>query len=485
MLGNESLRALLSVVHYLASGAHSLETSGPVSVALNEAQADAARARHLAELAASFSPGPNALLDWFRHHPDAEVRKALAPLELSRETLRSRQELKSYFLEKTRDPEPDVATAHIRLVARYLPDEEVESRLGQILLSRQELALLRDASLEAAAQNGGARLLRAVLERSDDPLRAKAVELAVDLSEPELIMAVLGILREPRASNAKRAAIRLTAEEWKRPEAKAPLLEILRTGGPLWKEASRGLAVLGSPEAADYLLALIDSGRTIDPDEAGALYFSFSGIPSRLTGRGPGSYQFVPLDLDGGPPEEKVLVVLTEKSDYRGWVKVEERWEEERSFLLDEGRNELILYDRAAYDRLASGAGVVLLEDTVRQEVLDPLELSERRRQTVEVLPSLPSYPFAGLEDGKLRLLHRGRWITLDVNEDLRDESERSGWGRSAVVHLGFYDRENIRFSAKPPPSGWLRDEPQPKQSSDIGQESPVIRRPDVAGRLN
>jgi hypothetical protein len=306
--------------------------------------------------------------------------------------------------------------------------------------------------------------LRGVLERKEDPLRAKAVELSIDLPEPELIMAVLGLLREPEPSDAKRRAIRLAAEEWKRPEAKAPLMEILRNGDSLWKEASRGLAALGAPKAVDHFMALIDSGRVIDPDEAGALYFTFSGIPARLMGRGPGSYQFIPLALDDGPPEDKVLVVLTEKSDYRGWVKVEERWEGERSFLLDEGRNELILYDRAAFDEVAAGSGVVLLEDTVRQSVLDPLELSESRRQAVDVLSSLPAFPFAGLEEGKLRLLHRGQWITLDVNEDLRDESEGSGWGRSAVVHLGFYDRENIHFVAQPPPSGWLRDEPQPSK---------------------
>ena len=92
-------------------------------------------------------------------------------------------------------------------------------------------------------------------------------------------LAVLGILREPEASDAKRAAIRVAAQQWNRPEAKAPLLELLRLGDPLWKEAARGLASLGAPEALDHFVALVDSGRRIDPDEAGALYFAFSGVP--------------------------------------------------------------------------------------------------------------------------------------------------------------------------------------------------------------
>jgi hypothetical protein len=458
----ESLRLLLGVVHYIASGARELSASRPISILLNEIQSDVAKRRRMAAVAARFSTKPNALMDWFRHHPDTEVRKALAPEGLSREALRSRQELKSYFLEKTRDSEPDVAAAHIRLVAGYLPDPQVESRLDQILGSRQELAVLRDAALGAAGRYGGAHLLRSVLERKEDPLRGKAVELSADRTEPELIMAVLALLREPEPSDAKRAAIRVAAQRWKRAEAKVPLKEILRNGDPLWREAARGLATLGAPEAVDYFMALIDSGRSIDPDEAGALYFTFSGIPARLTGRGPGSYRFIPLDIENRPPGDKVLVVLSEKSDYRGWIKVEERWENERSFFLDEGSGELTLYDRVAFEELTAGAGVVLLEDTVRQTVLDPMELSESRDQKIEVLSSLPAFPFAGLDGEKLRLLHRGEWITLGVKEDLRDASEASGWGRSAVVHLGFYDRESIRFSAEPPPSGWLRDEPQP-----------------------
>jgi hypothetical protein len=461
---DESLRLVMGVVHYFAVGSQELSSSRPVSILLNEVQSDVAKARRMAALVARFSPGPNALLDWFRHHPDDEVRKALAPEGLSRDVLRTRRELKPFFLEKTRDTEPDVAAAHIRLVAGYLPDPEVESRLDQILASRQELAVLRDAALGAAARYGGSRLLRAVLERKEDPLRAKAVELCAELTEPDLIMAVLTLLRDPEPSDAKRAAIRLAAEIWRRPEAKAPLVEILRRGDPLWREAARGLAALGAPEAVEYFTALIDSGRSIDPDEAGALYFTFSGIPARLTGRGPGSYRFIPLDLEDSPPGDKVLIILREKSDYRGWIKVEERWENERSFLLDEGQGELTLYDRSAFEEVEAGARVVLLEDTVRQTVLDPLEVSESRDQKVEVLSSLPAFPFAGLDGEKLRLLYQGEWTVLGVKEDLRDLSEASGWGRSAIVHLGFYDRSSIRFSAEPPPSGWLRDESQPHQ---------------------
>jgi hypothetical protein len=460
----ESLRLLMGVVHYFAAGSKELSSSRPVSILLNEVQSDVAKARRMADLASRFSTRPNAFLDWFRHHPDAEVRKALALEELSRGVLRTRRELKSFFLEKTRDSEPDVAAAHIRFVAGYLPDPEVESRLDQILSSFQELAVLRVAALEAAAGRGGSRLLRSVLEWKEDPLRAKAVELCVERTEPELIMAVLALLRESEPSNAKRAAIRLTAETWRRPEAKAPLLEILRRGDPLWREAARGLAALGIPEAVEYFTALIDSGRSIDPDEASALYFTFSGIPGRLTGRGPGSYQFIPLDLDESPPGDKVLVVLTEKSDYRGWIKVEELWENKRTFRLDEAKGELTLYDRSAFDELASRARVVLLEDTVRQKIIDPLELTETRSQTVEVLSSLPAFPFAGLDGEKLRLLHRGEWVELGVKEDVRDSSGVSGWGRSAIVHVGFFDRSSIRFRAEPPPSGWLRDEPQPVQ---------------------
>ena len=103
-----------------------------------------------------------------------------------------------------------------------------------------------------------------------------------------------------------------------------------------------------------------------------------------------------------------------------------------------------------------------LIAGESRQTVLDPVEISESRDQKVEVLSSLPAFPFAGLDGENLRLLHLGEWVTLGVKDDLRDGSEASGWGRSAIVHLGFYDRESIRFSAEPPPSGWLRDEPQP-----------------------
>jgi hypothetical protein len=200
----------------------------------------------------------------------------------------------------------------------------------------------------------------------------------------------------------------------------------------------------------------------IEPDEAGALYFAFTGIPARLTGSRPGSYRFETLDLEEAPPSGKVLVVLEERTDYRGWVKVEERWEGKRSFRLDEGRNELILYDREAYDRVAAGAGIILLRSTARQTVLNPLELSEIHEQEVAVLETLPAFPFAGLEGERLHLLHDGQWVALAPGEDLREESEQAGWGRSALLPLPFFDRESIHWAPNPPPSGWLRDEPQP-----------------------
>jgi hypothetical protein len=204
----------------------------------------------------------------------------------------------------------------------------------------------------------------------------------------------------------------------------------------------------------------------MDPDEAGALYFSFTGIPARLEGRGPGSFRFVPSDLPGRPPRDKVFVVLRERSDYQGWVKVEERWEEERRFRLDEAAEELVLYDESVFDRVSAGGVVVVLEDTVRQRVLNPMELTELREQAVQVIENLPEFPFAGLDGDELRLLHRGRWVNLPPGKDLRDDSEGGGWGRSALVAVGLLDRERVRFDPAPPPSGWLQGEPQPVPSN-------------------
>jgi HEAT repeat protein len=460
---NEALRPYLALAHYFASGTPELSASRPISVVMNDVAANPALGLKVATLTALFSEAPNPLLAWFEHHPNAEVRIALAP-EISAEQIRRRVELKTFYLDKTRDTDTSVAAAYFPFIANYLPDADVESRLAGVLDSRDELAVLREAALEAAARDGPARLLRGVLSNPDDPLRAKAVELAARRTEPEVITAVLAMLRETDPSEAKRAAINVAAVEWGRSEAVPPLVEMVRVGDSLWREAARGLAALGSDEAVEPFVALIDSGRTIDPDEAGALYFAFTGVASRLSGSGPGSYQFLPLGLDPRPAGDKVLVILQEKSDYQGWVKAEERWNGRRQFRLDEGRGELTLYDQDTYDRVASGAGVVLLEDSVRQKVLSPLELSELREQKVTVIDDLPERPFAGLDGDRLHMLHQGQWTDVALGRDLRDESGRSGWGRSALVPLGFFERDRIRFSSEPLPSGWHKDEPRPKQ---------------------
>ncbi|MFQ5792244.1 MAG: HEAT repeat domain-containing protein, partial [Acidobacteriota bacterium] len=117
-----SLRALMAVTHYFAAEASELSDSAPASVILNEVQSSPARAGEVARFVAWFSTRPNPLLSWFKHHPDAAVRKALAPLDLDEEVVRSRPELKAFYLEKTRDEQPEVSAAHLRLVSRYLPD---------------------------------------------------------------------------------------------------------------------------------------------------------------------------------------------------------------------------------------------------------------------------------------------------------------------------------------------------------------------------
>ncbi len=457
-----SFRALVAVTHYLASGALDVSASGPASILLNEALESPTLAAEVAALTVRFSEALNPLLAWFTHHSDPRVRKALVPRNLTAQEARSRPWLKSFFLEKTRDSDQVVAAAHIRFVASYLPDSEVEMRLDLILRSSDEAALLREAALEAAVQHGLVHLLLRLLESPGEPLRRRAIELAADRTEPEVVSSILAILREPEGGDVKRAAIRVAAELWKRPEAKGPLLELLRMGGPLWLEAARGLAASCAVEAAEPFLALVDAGRKIDPDEASGMYFAFTGIPTELTGNGPGSFRFDALDLRGRPPRDKVLVVLSERTDYQGWIKVEERWEGERQFRLDEGREELVLYDKDLHDRVVAGAGIILLEDTVRQTVLNPLDVSELRRQTVNLIEELPEFPLAGLDGDELRLIHRGRWVNLPLGKDLREETERAGWGRSALVPLRLFDRERIVLAPTPPPSGWLRGEPQP-----------------------
>jgi hypothetical protein len=400
---------------------------------------------------------------WFTHHPDSEVRKALAPASLDASEMHARPELESFYLEKTRDPDPEVAAAHLRVVSKYLPDPVAESRLGEILGSTQEPGVLREVALEAVVHRGATRLLLKVLRTPEDPLRIPAVKLSVSRPEPEIISSLLDLIREPEPSAAKREAIAVVADEWRRPEATLPLLGLLRTGDVLWREAARGLAALGVAEAADPFVALIDLGRTIDPEEASALYFAFTGIPARLVGSEPGTFRFVPLALEERPPPGKVFIVFREMSDYRGWVKVEERWEGERLFHLDEGRGELILYDRKLFEQVEAGAGILLLEQKVRQAVLNTLELSETRQQTARALEALPDVPLAGLEGDELRLVHRGHWVSVAQGRDLREESVGTeGWGRSALVPLRFFERDQIRWSDNPPPSGWLLDQEQP-----------------------
>jgi HEAT repeat protein len=458
---DDSVRVLIAVTHYFLSGASDLASSGPLSLLLNEVQGDLGLAKQTAHYAAWFSSEPNPLLSWFRYHPAPEVRKALAT-ELPGDKVRARRSVKSFFLEKTEDDDLAVAAAHIDYVGKYLPDDEVETRLERLLGAQQELAVLRKAALETAGRNGSPRLLLTALRQMGDPLRKQAVELVGNRTEPELMNAVLAMLREPEPSDAKRAAIQIAAVRWRRPEAEAPLLELVRLGDPLWRDASRGLAALESKAAVEYFVALVDAGREIDREEAGAIYFAFTGIPSRLSGERAGTFQFVPLDLERRPSRDQVLVILRERSDFRGWVKIEERWEGERLFRIDEAGRELVLYDRGAYDRLEAGAGVVLLETTTRQTVLSPLELSEQREQQITVIEELPHFPFAGVRGRELRLINQGHWTTVAFGQDLRDDVRGDMWGRSALIPLGYFDRDKIHFVRKAPPSGWLRDESQP-----------------------
>ena len=457
-----SLRTLLAVTHYFASGASETAMTGPVSFILNELSTRPESAVAMASLVAHFSRRPNPLLSWFTHHPQPEVRRALAPRELNDEEVRARAELQSFFLEKTRDPDPQVAAAHLRVLSAFLPDKEVESRLEGILFSGEAPLVLREEALQIAKERALGRLLVAVLASPDHPLRLRAVEAASESTDPEVVSAVLAILQEPSPSATKRSAIAVAAEKWKRAEARQPLWELLGSGDPLWLAAARGLASLGVTEAVDPFLVMLDSGIPIDPEDASALYFAFTGIPSRFVRDAAGGHRFEPLSLEWRPPPGKVLIVLREKSDYQGWVKVEERWKGKRLFRLDEGRGELVLYDRELFSHVEEGAGILVLENSVRQTPLNPLDLTESHQQEAEALVSLPAPPFAGLEADGLLLLHGGRWVKVAFGRDLRDQEGEGGWGRSALVPLRFFDRDSIRWSEEAPPSGWLSADPQP-----------------------
>lgn len=458
-----SLRRLFAVAHYFASGATETAMTGPVSYVLNElSSSPPAVAEEVASLVARFSRQPNPLHSWFTNYPEPSVRRALAPDTLDTEALSARTELLALFLDKTRDPDPEVAAAHLRVASAMLPDPRVESRLDTLLHSAEEPISLREEALRIAAEHPLPHMLVPVLARPEHPLRLRAVEAVAESSDPEIISAVLSILRESTPSATKREAIVVAAERWKHPDAEQPLLELLRSGNPLWLAAARGLAALGSRDAVDPFVAMLDSGVSIDPEEASAIYFSLTGIPARFVRVGANGYRFDRLALRWVPPPGRVLIVLRERSDYQGWVKVEERWDGPRLFRLDEGHGELVLYDRELFEQVERGAGVLLLEQSVRQSILNPLELTETRQQRAEALAALPAPPFAGLDGDALRLVDRGRWVSVPLGRDLRDEEGRGGWGRSALVPLRFFDREHIRWSDEMPPRGWLADEEQP-----------------------
>lgn len=471
---DDSLRILLAIAHYFASGATEAAMTGPVSFVLNELSgrsqsaqsAQSAQSKEsaveIASLVARFSRRPNPLHSWFMNYPEPAVRKSLAPQDLDADEIRSRAELTPFFLDKTRDRDLEVAAAHLRVVSAMLPNPQVESRLGTILRSSDEPLRLREEALRIVANHSLNQILLPLLALQDHPLRLRAVDAARESSDPEVVSAVLSILREPAPSATKRAAIEVAAEKWERAEAEQPLLELLRSGDPLWLAAARGLAALGVVEAVDPLITMLDSGVSIDPEEASAIYFALTGIPARFVRVGANGHRFDRLALQFRPPPGEVLILLRERSDYQGWVKVEERWEGERIFRLDEGQGELVLYDRTLFEQVERGAGVLLLEESVRQSVLNPLELTETRQQKAEALAALPAPPFAGLDDEGLLLLHQGRWVTVALGRDLRDEEAEGSWGRSALVPLRFFNRERILWSEKAPPSGWLLSDPQP-----------------------
>jgi len=457
-----SIRPLLAVTHFLAGGGTEAAWRGPAATWLTDVRESPELLAETASSAAWLSREPNPLLAWFRHHPAPEVRKALAPSDLAAEVVRSRAALKGFYLEKTRDEEVGVAAAHLRVAAKFLPDGEVASRLVEILGTPNEPRLLRETALEIAARQGPGQLLLPVLRSREDPLRAVAVERAAERSEPEVVAAVVGLLQEPEASEAKRAAIRVAAGRWKRGEAKEPLLDLLGNADPLWVEAARGLGALGAREAVEPFVDAVDSGREIGPEEATSIYYLLTGIPARLVGAGAGSLRFEPLPLADRPGEGKVLVVLQEKTDYRGWVKVEERWEGRRIFRLDEGRGELTLYDQSLYQRAKSGAGVLLLEQTIRQAVLNPLEMSETRRQDARFIEALPDGTLAGLQGEEIWIFSDDRLVKIPLGQEVRLSSEEGTWGSASLIPFRLLDRERILWEEKPPPSGWLREQAQP-----------------------
>lgn len=460
-----ALRSLLAVTHFLAGGGTEAAWKGPAATWLNDVRESPELLAETASHAAWLSRQPNPLLAWFTHHAAPEVRKVLAPSGLPAELIRSRPALKSLYLEKTRDEEAGVAAAHLRVAAVFLPDRDVEGRLAEILSSRDDARLLRETALEIAAREGPGRLLLPVLRSPEDPLRTAAVERAAGRNEPDVVSAVLALLQEAEPGAAKRAAIRVAAGRWKRVEAKEPLLDLLRSGDPLWAEAARGLGALGVREAVELFVDGVDSGRPMDPEEARTIYFMLTGVPARLTGDAAGNRRFEPLPLADRPAEGKVLVVLQEKTDYRGWVKVEELWEGRRIFRVDEGRGELTFYDRGLYEQARSRAGILILEQTIRQTVLSPLEMSETRRQNVRFVDALPEGVLAGLEDGQIWMLSDDRLVKIPLGQEVRLPFAPVGeaaWGSASLIPLKLLDRERIHWEEKPPPSGWLRGEAQP-----------------------
>ena len=457
-----ALKPLLAVTHFLASGGAEASWAGPASAWLNEVRDDRLRLRETAAVTAWLSREPNPLLLWFQHHDDRDVRKALAPLELEAGVLKKRPGLLAFFLEKTRDPDGDVAAAHLAVASSFLPDGAVESRLSELLSSRDQPAELRRAALEVFASHGRMDRLLPLVRDPSEPLREAAVDSVARHPEPPVVSAVLGLLTEPEPSNAKRQAIWVTTSLWQRSEAKAPLLSLLRSGDPLWLEAARGLAALGASEGVEPFLGWVEAGRLTNREQAASIYFSFTGIPARLAGESPGSFRFEPLPLEPKPPGDELLVLYKERTDFTGWIKVEETWTGKRLFRIDEGKEELKVYDRALFEAIGSGS-ILCLEQTTSQSVLGPLELTEARAQKARVVPSLPEGELAGLTGEAVVMLVDGDLRTLPLGKEVRlDGARESSWGSAALVPFRFWSRDKVKFDPAPPPSGWLRGQSQP-----------------------
>jgi hypothetical protein len=463
-----ALRPLTATAHFLAAGGTEAAWNGPAAMWLNDIEKNPELLAQTAAEAAWLSRQPNPLLSWFSHHPAPEVRAALAPTRLSPDRVRARALLKSLYLEKTRDEEAGVALRHLEMAAVFLPDREVESRLAEILRSPEDRRPLREQALRIAGREGPGDLLLPVLRSREDSLRPLAVEWAARRNEASVLASVLSLLQEPEPSEAKRAAIRVAAEEWKRPEAREPLLDLLRAGDPLWAEAARGLGALRVREAVELFVDAVDAGREIDPERARSIYYLLTGVPARLVGKATGNRRFEPLPLADRPPPGKLLLVVSEKTDFRGWVKVEERWEGKRLFRLDEGRGELTLYDRRLYDRVAAGASILILEQTVRQTILDPLDLTESRWQRARAVEALPDGQLAGLEGDELWMLVDGELVKTPLGREVRPSVEANAeWGSASLIPMRLLDRERVRWEEKPPPSGWLRGEAQPSPDGE------------------